>query len=272
MSNSTVAHDRPTTDSAVLQFLARVGLVGYGLVHLVIGVLALQIAWGASAEDSANLTGALRTIAKQPFGGVLLWAVAIGLVALAVWQGSEALFGHRQDDGAERVRKHVRSVCKCLFYAALGISAASIALGWGSPGSQSQEQTTTGVLAWPGGEVIVVVAGLIVVGIGVAGIVQGVRKSFLERLDEEEMSAAAKAIVERLGQIGFIVKGLVLVLIGGLLGYAALTFDPEKASGLNGAVYTILAQPFGRFVLTAMALGFVCFGLYQLGASRYRRM
>jgi hypothetical protein len=80
-------------DSASLEGLARVGLVAYGVVHLLIGWLALQIAWGASGSESADTSGALKTLADQPFGKILLWLVAVGLVALALWQASEAVWG-----------------------------------------------------------------------------------------------------------------------------------------------------------------------------------
>ena len=74
--------------------------------------------------------------------------VAVGLVALALWQASEAIWGHRDREGAKRVRKQVTSGAKAVFYAALAVSAASVALGSGSSSSQSQQQTTSG--CWPG--------------------------------------------------------------------------------------------------------------------------
>ena len=116
------------------------------------------------------------------------------------------------------------------------------------------------------------VAGLIIIGVGVAGVVKGVKMSFREEIDISSMSPAARKGVERLGQVGYIGQGVALGVVGGLLGYAALTFDRQKAPGLDGALQTILAQPFGRFLLTAVALGFVAFGLFALLQSRYRRM
>lgn len=153
--------------SPKLELLARAGLVAYGVVHLPIGWLALQIAWASSGRN-ADASGALMTLAGQPFGNVLLWLIATGLVMLALWQGGEAVRGHRRRDDSERVKKQVTSVARAVVYAVLGVSAASIALGSGSSSSQSQRQATAGVLAWPGGEVIVVVAGLVVIGVGVA--------------------------------------------------------------------------------------------------------
>jgi hypothetical protein len=158
-----------------------------------------------------------------------------------------------------------------VIYAALGISAASVALGSGSSSSQSQKQATSGVLAWPAGRVIVVITGLIIIGVGVAHVVKGVKKSFAEEIDTSSMPPVARKGVAQLGQIGYIAKGVAFGLVGGLLSYATLTFDRQK-QGLDGAMQTILAQPFGRFLLTAAALGFVAFGVFAILQSRYRRM
>jgi len=259
-------------DSTSLEWLARGGLIAYGVVHLLVGWLALQIAWGTSGGTSADTSGALQTLADQPFGTVLLWVAAVGLVALALWQVSEAIWGHPDRDRAKRVRKQVTSGARATVYAALAVSAALFALGAGSSSSQSQEQATTGVLAWPGGRVLVVAAGLAVIGVGIAGIIKGIRKSFIEEINTSSMSPTARTGVLRLGQVGYIAKGIALSVVGGLLTYATLTFDRQTAQGLDGALQTILAQPFGRFLLTAVALGFAAFGLFAILQSRYRRM
>ena len=271
MPTKASAKAKQAGDSTSLALVARAGLIAYGVVHLLIGWLAVQIAWSASDSKSADTSGALKTLASQPFGKILLWLVAVGLVALALWQASEAVWGYRNSDGAERARKQATSAASAVIYAALGFSAASIALGSGTSSSQSQKKATTGVLAWPGGRVIVVVAGLIIIGVGVAHVIKGVKKSFAEEIDTSPMSPAARKSVAQLGQIGYIAKGVALGLVGGLLSYATLTADRQK-QGLDGAMQTILAQPFGKFLLTAAALGFVAFGVFAILQSRYRRM
>ncbi len=258
-------------DSTSLEMLARAGLVAYGVVHLLIGWLAVKIAWSASDGKSADTSGALETVADQPFGKTLLWSVAVGLMALALWQASEAIWGYRNRQGVKRARKQFTSGLMAVIYAALGISAASFALGSDSSNSQSQKQATSGVLAWPAGELIVVVTGLILIGVGAALVVKGVKKSFAEEIDTSSMSRVARQSVARLGQTGYIAKGIALGLVGGLLSYATLTLDRQK-QGLDGAMQTILAQPFGKFLLTAAALGFGAFGVFAILQSRYRRM
>jgi Domain of Unknown Function (DUF1206) len=259
-------------NSRSLSMVARVGLIAYGAVHVLIAWLALQIAWGLAGNQSADTSGAMKTLADQPFGRILLWLVAVGLIALALWQSTQAIWGYRNSDGAQRVRKRITSAAKALAYTALGVSAVSIALGSQKSSSQTQQQATSGVLAWPGGRVLVVAAGLIIIGVGVASVVKGVKQSFREEINTSSMSPAVRKGVARLGQVGYVAKGAALGVVGGLLSYATLTFDPQKAQGLDGALQTILAQPFGRFLLTAVALGFLAFGLFAILQARYRAM
>ena len=113
---------------------------------------------GPGAQRPADTSGAMKTLADQPFGQVLLWLVAVGLAALALWQASAVIWGYRNLEGAERVRKQITSSAKAVVFAALGYSAGAAALGAGSSSSQSQQQATSGVLGWPGGRVIVIVA------------------------------------------------------------------------------------------------------------------
>lgn len=259
-------------DSAALEMVARAGLAAYGLVHLLIAWLALKIAWGGPGGQSADTSGAMTTLAAQPFGRPLLWVVAVGLIALALWQVSEATWGHRYRPRAARLRAKLASAGLVLVYLALGTSAISAALGSNTSSSQSEQRTTSGILALPGGRLIVVAAGLVIVGIGIAGLVNGARKSFSEEIDTTSMSPALRTGVTRLGQVGYITKGLALCVVGVLLTYATLSSQKQKTHGLDGAMQTILAHPFGKFLLSAVALGFLAFGVFAILQSCYRRM
>ena len=122
-------------DSAGLEVLARVGLIAYGVVYLLIGGLALQLAWGAGPSKSPDPSGAFRTLAEQPLGNVLLWLVAVGLVALGLWRASDVFWGHRALDGAKRVRKRVGSGVRAVVYTGLGVRSALVAAGFGAGSS-----------------------------------------------------------------------------------------------------------------------------------------
>ena len=74
----------------MLTHVARVGLIAYGVMHFLIGYLAIRLAWGLRGAD-ADQTGALQTVADGPGGTVLLWAIGLGMLALALWQAGEVL-------------------------------------------------------------------------------------------------------------------------------------------------------------------------------------
>ena len=264
---------RQAGNSDALEALARVGLVAYGIVHLLVAWLALQLAWGGGGQ-SADQSGAMATLAKQPFGKPLLWLLAAGLVALATWQAAEALrsrgdwsaFGDARTDALKKTGK---SVVTAVVYVVLGVLAIRFASGSGQSSSQQQQQTTAGVFGWPGGRFLIGAAGLVLIGVGVYHVYKGLTKRFLKQIDLAKASATATRLVTRLGQAGFPGKGVALGLVGGLLVYAAVTFDPSKAQGLDGALRTILQAPFGRILLSLVAVGIAAFGAFCFVRARY---
>jgi hypothetical protein len=260
-------------NSDALEHLARVGLIAYGVVHLLIAWLALQLAWGGGGQ-SADQSGALATLAEQPLGKPLLWVLAIGLVALALWQFAEVLrwrsgLSASGDARKKAVTKIVKSVAKAITYAALAVLAFRFASGGGQSSSSSQQQQTAGVFGWPAGRWLVGLIGLIVIGVGVYLVYKGVSKRFLKQIDLAEAPPRTRNLVEKLGLVGFPAKGVALALVGGLLVYAAVTYDPAKASGLDGALRTVLDAPFGRVLLTLVALGIAAFGAFCFVRARY---
>jgi hypothetical protein len=271
MSAQDTARDAANSDA--LEHLARVGLIAYGVVHLLVAWIALQLAWSGS-EQSADQSGAMSTLAQQPLGRPLLWVLAVGLIALAAWQAAEVVrwrsgWSASGKTRTKALKKSGGALVKAVVYIALAVLAFRFATGNGQSSSQSQQQTTAGVFGWPGGQFLVGAAGLILVGVGIWHIRKGVTKSFLKQIDTSDASPGATRLVTRLGQIGFPGKGVALAGVGGLLVYAAVTFDPSKAQGLDGAMRTILQLPFGRILLTLVAIGIAAFGAFCFVRARY---
>lgn len=277
MSANTTARSAAATADRVgrsdaLEHLARVGLLSYGVVHVLIVWLALQLAWGGGGSEP-DQSGAMETLARSPAGRPLLWVVALGLFALAVWQAAEVLrLRTRLSSGPERKKaiwKFVETVAMALVYLAFGILALRFAVGSGQSSAQQQQRATTGVFGWPGGRVLVGIVALVLIGVGIKQIRTGLTKQFLEQLDLAEAPPDATRVVRRLGQVGFPAKGVALALVGGLLGWSAITFDPSKARGLDAAMHTILAAPGGRVLLTLVALGILAFAAFLFARARY---
>jgi len=261
-------------NSDTLENLARVGLIAYGAVHLLVAWLAIQLAWFGGGGKSADQSGAMSTVADSPVGKPLLWVIAVGLIALAAWQAAE-VFRWRSGWSAsgktrtKAIRKSASSVIKAVIYAALAVLAIKYATGGGTSSSQKQQDTTATVLGWPGGQFLVGIAGLVLIGSGVWHVRKGLKKTFLKQIDTSKASPSALRLVARLGQVGFPGKGVALALVGALLVYAAVTFDPSKAKGLDGALHTVLELPFGKILLTLVALGIAAFGAFLFVRARY---
>jgi len=257
---------RRLDDSDLLDHLVRFGLVAYGVVYLLVGWLALQLAFGDAANASSQ--GALHTLARQPFGTVLVWAVAIGLCLLVLWRALEALAGHREEEGGTRTRKRVMSAGKAVIYAVLAVSAIKVAAGSGSS-SGGAKSTTATLMGLPAGQWLVTIAGLGVLGYGAALVVTGWTEKFRKRLDSEGKSGGAGRVYLLMGKVGYTAKGVAFAVIGGFLTYAGITHDASKSTGLDQALGKVLHQPFGPVMLTAIAIGIVCFGLFCFARARH---
>jgi Domain of Unknown Function (DUF1206) len=260
---------RQVAESEPVKLGARIGLVAYGITHLLIAWLALQVAFGGGGERT-DQSGAFQAIAAQPFGRVLLWVLVVGFVAVALWRLEQTIFASaRVQDAKEQVKKRVESGFRAAVFAALAVLAGRIAAGGG--GSGGGQQATAGVLGWPGGRFLVGVVGLVILAIAVGKAKHGWEKKFLEEMNLPS-DRHARQVVERLGQVGSVAKAVALGLIGVLVVVAAVQFDPSKANGLDPALKALAGQPYGLILLAVVALGLAAYGVFCFFDARYHRV
>jgi Domain of Unknown Function (DUF1206) len=255
-------------NSLAFRALARLGYVVLGVLHIVIGAIAISIAVGAGGGE-ADQSGAMDQVSRAPFGGVLLWVITIGLVALGVWQLAEA-FLERDPDTKKRWGRRVKYVGTALAYFAIAGTALVYALGGRSDSSEAATDFSATLLATPGGVVLLVFLGLVVGGVGVAFIVRGIRRRF-----EEHLALPGGPVgggVRALGVVGYVAKGIAVAIVGVLFVVAAVTADPEKAGGLDAALKSLAALPFGQVVLWLVGAGLVVYGVYCFARARYARL
>ncbi|GAA1338221.1 DUF1206 domain-containing protein [Catellatospora bangladeshensis] len=252
-----------------MQLLGRGGMVCYGLVHVLLAVLTAQVVFGDTGERT-DQKGAVGALAETGFGPVLLWVLALGLFAFAVWQAAMAASGYNWvTPERKRAIRRLGSVGRAITATAIGVAAVKYAVGSGQSSSTEQSQTWTArLLALPLGQFLVGAVALFVIGLGVAVARKGFKKSFEDDLDMSELPAASRKWVERVGRIGWIGKGISYVLIGVLVGFAAINANPSESGGLDKALHTLAAQPYGVFLLAVIALGFLGFGGYCFAAAR----
>ncbi|MEU6065682.1 MULTISPECIES: DUF1206 domain-containing protein [Streptomyces] len=257
---------------AVTEWAARAGLVARGVIYLLVGLLALGVALGHQKRQ-ADSSGALTELADQPFGAVLLWALGIGLVGMAVWRLSEALFGSVGPDG-RTARKRLLGLARCVFYAVAATSVLAFAAGSGgvrSSDAQSRDVTAR-ALGVPAGQWLVGAAGAGVVVAGVCIGVQAVRRVYPEDLRTTEMSERTRRWVDVTGVAGGLTRGVVFAAAGVFAVSAAIAYRPEKAKGLDGTLRTFAATPVGPWLLAAVAAGLVLFGVFSFAAARWCRV
>jgi hypothetical protein len=254
-------------DSKWMDHAIRAGLVAYGVVHLLVAWLAVQLAFGEKA-DSASNSGAMQYLAEQPLGGVLLWLIAVGMFFLVLWRLLEFGFGYRgESDDTKRWRKRATSLGKAVIYGALGVSAVRTATGSGGGGGT--DSTTAKLMDLPAGQWIVGAVGLAIIGYGISLVVRGWTEKFREHLDAQGQSGTDGSAYVKLGKAGYIAKGVAIAIVGGLFGYAAVTHDPKKSGGLDQALQTVLEQPFGQVLLVAIAIGIAAYGAFCFARAKH---
>jgi hypothetical protein len=249
--------------------LARAGLIAKGVSFAIVGLLAFKLALG-SGGDATSRQGALATLAQEPFGGVALALLAFGFIGYAVWRLIEGILGS-DDDGPKDWGKRAGYIGRAFIYA--GLTWATVRLLFGTHGeSQNKEarDSTSEVLSWPGGQWLVALAGLAIVGVGLWNGYRGVTRKFEKDWRKGRMNDLARVGGGSVAVVGHLARCVVFFLIGAFIVKAALEYDPKEAIGLDGALQTIVHASYGPFLLALVATGLVCYGLYCLVDARYR--
>ncbi|MCX5008011.1 DUF1206 domain-containing protein [Streptomyces sp. NBC_00638] len=269
--NGEIGARRAATGSA-REGAARAGLAARGVIYALVGVLALRIAFGDSGRQ-ADRGGALEEIASKPFGAALLWALGAGLVGMALWRLSEAVFGGAGQDGGA-VGKRLMAAARCVFYGFVAYSVLSFAAGSRGSGSSDKQSrdVTAKALGMPGGQWIVGTAGvgLVVAGVWIAA--RAVMRKYHKHLKLGEMSRRVRRAVDTAGVGGGAARGAVFAATGAFAVRAAVDYEPDKAKGMDDTLRSFAGTPMGPWLLVCVALGLVLFGLFSFAMARWRRV
>lgn len=261
----------PSPDHAQQHPLETLGRVGYavkGVLYAVLGVLALNAAFGSG--DTEGQAGAFETLAQQPFGSALLWVLVIGLAAYALWRVALAVTDPEgEGDDLEGAGKRAFYVVSAAAYGGLAYTAYKVVSGAGASGGGTEERART-LLGLPGGRWIVGVLALGLAGYGVYQFVRAYRASFMDHFRLEGEAARHRDKVRKAGQWGLSARGVVYVLTGAFMAQAALQSDADEAGGLDQALATLQQQPAGPWLLALVAIGFVLYGVYCGVNAAYR--
>jgi hypothetical protein len=259
------------TDNKAFEYTARAGFAASGVLHLLVAFIILRLAFGSGGN--ADQSGALATLAKQPGGTFMLWVAAVGLAALGLWRVAEAVVGSKpgersgqqQDDSP--AWKRVKSIALAVVNFAIAFSAAKFAMGSGQSSGQQNAGTSAQLMQSGWGKTLLIAVGLGLIAIGGYHMYKGASKKFFK-----DLRVSGGTGITAVGVTGYVAKGLALAGIGVLVIMASLQSDPSKSTGLDAAIKTVGAAPFGKILLILAALGLAAFGAYSFVRSRYGRM
>lgn len=263
-------HAQKVTDHTWFRALARTGFVVSGLINALIGVTAILLATGGSSE-SADQQGAISLVEAVPGGVILLWICAAGAFALAIWFLLDAFVQRRRLEGADAAKAMVKRLGTAVIYIVLGVGIVSALMGSGGNTEQSADQASSSIIDEWWGATLIVLVGLAIAGAGVFFIVKGIRRTFTETLDLGRAGRKRKLVVAA-GVIGHVARGIAFVLIGALCVIAVVNRDPEAVSGLAGTLQQLASQPYGPYLLIAIGVGMIFYGIYMAFRARYENL
>lgn len=252
-----------------LDVLARTGFAVMALLHVIIGAIAIAVAFGQPGE--AEPTGAIEQLAANAWGPAVMWACVLACLGLGLWQASEATLRARRLPRKERVSKLISSGFLAIAYSSVGFSFAGFAVGLRGDSGDSTRDFSASLMATPPGLWTLVALGLTIIGIGIYFMVKGVRRGFKEELYYFDGRRRGR-LIDVLGVGGHIAKGVALVLTGLLFVIAAAKHNPDESTGLDGSLKALQDHPFGPYLLVAIGAGFIAYGIFALVRSRFGRM
>lgn len=262
--------ERDARRSDLLAWAVRGGLVGYALLHLLVAWVAVHL---VLTPDRGTVTGsgALAELAGQTTGRIAMVALAVGFAVLTGWQLIAAAVGYHGSGTWMRQLERFAALCRAVMWGYLAVMTTKLVVegGGGSQGG-SPKTTTATVMSWPLGTWLVALVGAVVVGVGIGLAVFGWRAGFVDQLDRQARSEDGRRVpIVVLGRIGYVTKGLAIIVIGCLLGWAAWTHNPHKSGGLDAALRELVGGHLGKVAIVVVAAGLACYALFLFGRARH---
>ena len=256
-----------------LEALARFGYASKGVVYGTVGFLALSLVLGAGGTTT-DTRGALLRLQDLPAGSVLLWALVVGLLGYALWQLLRAVLDpEHQGTQAKGLVKRAGYAVSGVAYVVLAVFSARIAAQGSAPRDQDSEaQTASQVLQLPGGQLLLGLAGVALLAVAANQLYSAYTARFMKRMAFPDVGARYQDTLKRIGQLGVAARGLLLTIVGTFLLIAAWRNRASIVIGTSEALAWLRDQAAGQFLLGAVALGTLCYGVWCMTQALYRRI
>ncbi|MGM0855060.1 MAG: DUF1206 domain-containing protein [Bacillota bacterium] len=251
---------------------ARIGYISRGIVYMLIGALSVMAALGVGGSTSDS-SGAFSAVASKPFGEVLLWILGFGLIGIVLWRLIQVVKDpeHVKNDGKSLFRR-LANLISGIAYGSLTYNAFAIATHAKSSGSGSKQTLSAKLLSQPFGQWIIGIVGLIIIGYAVYEVHKAYTEKYTNKFKRHEMSEKEWELGRKTGKLGLYSRGTVFLLIGYFFIQTAITADPDKTKGLDGALSKIAQQPYGQWLLGLIAVGLFLYGVFQILKGKNRHM
>ncbi|MBE9098292.1 DUF1206 domain-containing protein [Vacuolonema iberomarrocanum] len=248
----------------------RLGYAAKGVLYLSVGLFALGESVGLSLP-LLGTEGILRVVTRQPLGIFLLFLLAVGIAGYAFWRFVQAIADPEHSDTGSPLNtvQRLGYAMSGLSYASLVYAAAELMTALQQEQDDTIEDLAAQLLESAWGVLLLLLAGLSVVGVGLVYVYGGLSGSYISQF-KATCHSHVETLATWLGQIGYTARGVAFTVIGIGLIQAALLAQPEAAGGLDVALEKVSDQPYGRIGLGIIATGFIAYALYALFASRYR--
>ena len=270
MSVSTPDTVHDVVSSGTFERLARAGYVARGVIYVLIGVLAIQLARGVGG-DNPDQEGAMRLIADQAFGRALLAIVALGLAGYTLLRLTQAFVGRTAEAGRYSTFDRVSALASgCAYAVFLALAIAILVGSSGGGGGQEPRAATSDVLGWPAGRFLVAAAGIAFIGVAAYQAYLGLSRKFLSYTKTQYMSPRTLRRFTALGVTGHLARAVIFGLVGLFVVKAAIEYDPSEAVGIDGALQRLTTHSYGSAALAVVAVGLIAFGVYSIVDARHR--
>ncbi|WP_019415113.1 DUF1206 domain-containing protein [Paenisporosarcina sp. TG20] len=251
---------------------ARFGYMAKGVVYGMIGILAVLAAFGPGGETTDS-SGALRSIAKLPFGEMVLWMIGIGLIGYIAWDLIKAINDPMNEGkNAKGIIKRISYFIGAIIYSNLAFGAIKLASHTGSTSGNSEQAMSAKLMQQPFGVWLFGIVGAFIIGYGVFELYSGHSGKFMKNFNKNKMNKQERMIAKNSGRVGLISHGIVLCMVGFFIIQSAITHNPEQSNGLGGALSELAQQSYGQLLLALVATGLILYGVYQIIYGRYIKM